>query len=250
MDRTLISRTGAVVGIVALGITAAAGASAQATMISFATPTGARAQTGEPVDALTTFVTGTNTVTVTLYNLESGIRSIDQNLSDVTFALSNGKTNATILSSTGLSRTVHANGSFTDGAAGATGWRLGVYNKEIVLDDGWYTGAGPARTILGPPTGLTYPYADSSIAGGKSNNPFLAGPVTFQLTVPGVTAATTITDVSFYFGTCEQCVTGRVAQVPEPATWIIASLAIGGLAIAARRRTRLAASCRRRRGNV
>jgi PEP-CTERM motif len=204
---------------------------AKATTISFVTPTGATVQNNEPVSAQATFITGTNTVSVTLSNLQTNMLSADQALSDVTFALSNGKTKATLVSSQGLARTVQSNRSYVDGGLISTGWVLTSYQGSLVLDDGWFANAGPAHTIIGPATGTTYSHADSSIAGDKANNPFLAGAVTFVLNVPGVTASTKITDATFYFGACEQCINGKGKNVPEPATMTLAALALGGLAV-------------------
>jgi hypothetical protein len=216
---------------------------AKATTISFVTPTGSTVQNNEPVSAQATFITGTNTVSVTLSNLQTNMLSADQSLSDVTFALSNGKTKATLVSSQGLARTVQSNRSYTDGGLISTGWVLTTYQGSLVLDDGSFAYAGPAHTIIGPPTGSTYAHADSSIAGDKANNPFLAGAVTFMLNVPGVTASTKITDATFYFGACETCINGKSKNVPEPATATLAAVALGGLAICRGRRLSSRVTC-------
>ena len=204
---------------------------ASATTVSFGTPQNSTVLSGEPVDAQATFVTSANTVTITMYNLQTNTKSVDQNISDLTFGLSNGKNKATISSSSGLERTVHSDRSYTDGAVVPTDWKVSTFGSDIVLDDGWYANAGPAHTIIGPASGSSYPHADKTIAGNQTNNPFLAGPVTFVLNVTGVTANTKITDVTFYFGPCEACVTAcPVTPVPEPTGLTLAAL---GVALAA-----------------
>jgi hypothetical protein len=59
----------------------------------------------------------------------------------------------------------------------------------------------PAHTIIGPASADgKYDDAKGSIAGNSAHNPFLAETVTFTLNVPGVTAATTVSNVGFSFG--------------------------------------------------
>jgi hypothetical protein len=50
------------------------------------------------------------------------------------------------------------------------------------------------------PSGASFPSANASITGGQFN-PFVVGPATFALALSGVTAATTITEATFSFGT-------------------------------------------------
>ena len=76
----------------------------------------------------------------------------------------------------------------------------------------------------------------STIAGSASDNPFLAGTVTFDIPVPGVTSSTHVSWATFHFGVCADDV--QVCQsnpVPEPATWSLAAMALVGGALMYRR---------------
>src|SRR5215471_5596725 len=191
--------------------------SAQAGTITFNTPLGATAG-GLPVDAEAVFVTSTDTLTVTLSNLLSNPKSVIQNLSDLGFTISTGQTTGTLTNSSGLERTVANNGTFTDGAVVSTGWQLdstGAPFRLHVLG----TGTGPAHTIIGGPDGTNvYSNANGSIAGNGPHNPFLAGTVTFDLHVAGLTANDTISSAFFSFGTTEGENIPGIQSAPEPAS--------------------------------
>jgi hypothetical protein len=136
-----------------------------------------------------------------------------------------------------MERTVNSNGTFTDGSVLSTGWKL--TSSPLELD---VLGApiGPAHTIIGPPGGSDlYSNANGSIAGNKPHNPFLAGPVTFTLNIPGVTDDSTVDSATFSFGTTAGVnVPGVPAQpfVPEPGSLVLAAVAVLGLAVARGRR--------------
>ncbi len=188
---------------------------ANATTITFSTPLGATESGGNPVSSLATFVTGAGTIDITLANTLNDPTAIAQNLSDLAFLLSTGQTAGTLTSSSGLERNVASNGTYTDGSLVSTGWALETITLPFsglrlhVLG----TLIGPAHTIIGGPAAdNTYDSANSSIAGNDPHNPFLVGPVTFLLSVPGVTENTTVTGVFFSYGTTE----GNNVRVPEP----------------------------------
>jgi hypothetical protein len=105
---------------------------------------------------------------------------------------------------------------------------------------------GPEHVLLGPPDGSdVYSAATGSIAGNGPHNPFLNGTATFLLTVPGLTADTTVTGATFSFGTTEGSNVVGVpegggsvpAEIPEPGTWLL--LSSGGLLLAVGRKTLL-----------
>jgi hypothetical protein len=170
-----------------------------ATSVTF-TGTGTVGST--PVSAEATLTTGTNSVSITLTNLHSNPTDIVQTLSDFGFTLSTTPSGASMLSSSGgRERTVASNGTFIDGSVVATEWALSASGPDLTLDV-IGTPIAPAHTIIGGPDATnTYSNANGSIAGNGFNNPFLAGAVSFLLSVPGVTAETTVTAVTFSFGT-------------------------------------------------
>jgi hypothetical protein len=97
-------------------------------------------------------------------------------------------------------------------------------------------GGQPSQLIL---SGVTTS-ANASIQGGQFN-PFVIGPATFTLALSGVTAATTITQATFSFGTGPDF---SIPGVLVPAPIVGAGLpgviaACGGLLALARRRRQL-----------
>jgi hypothetical protein len=198
---------------------------ATATTMDFSTPGGTILSGGQPVDALATFVTGANTITITLDNLQTNIKDITQTISGVSFALDDLKTGTTIVSSVGQECSVNANKSFTAGPSMPTGWDIVLdgQSMQLMLPD-----SDSTHTIIGPATGSKYTGADSTIAGTAANNPFLAGPVSFVIDVPGITAATQIEWATFHFGTCAEYIPLCSTPVPKPATVTLTVTALVG----------------------
>jgi hypothetical protein len=104
---------------------------------------------------------------------------------------------STLTSGNGQEITVHSDKTYTLGSTVAAGW---VYSQpsstQGLLDDLNGTGhAGPKHLIIGPPDGSnTYSAANDSIAKtGGPHNPFLNQTATFEVSGPGITAATTVT---------------------------------------------------------
>lgn len=196
-----------------------------AAVITYTTLPGST-QAGLPVNVSAQFTTGTNSLQVVVNNLQANPTSVIQNLSDLDFVISTGQTvvgtGGGIDSSSGLERSVGKAGKgndnpFSDGSLVATGWGL---RESFSLPFGLGTGftlclicpAGgtevtaptgpPEHTIIGPPAASNfYTNANGSIANNDSHNPFLFGPVTFNLTIAGLTSESTITGVVFSFGT-------------------------------------------------
>jgi len=204
---------------------------APAATVTFSTGNGITVDGNLPVNAEVTLTTSTNQIALTLKNLQTKTSSIDQTISGVSFALDNLLTSTTISSSAGLERTVKANRSFTDGLIVPTGWNILLDGKsmQLMLPDG----AG-MHTIIGPASGSTYANANSSIA-GSSDNPFLAGPVTFVIPIAGVTSSTKVDWAVFHFGVCAQYVQACNVLVPEPGSLTLAGLAVCGAVVVRRR---------------
>jgi hypothetical protein len=90
-------------------------------------------------------------------------------------------------------------------------------------------------TIVGG-TGMgLYQNANNSITGNVPHNPFLVGPVTFTLDVPGVTANSTFSNLTVQFGTSAT----PPVTVPEPASLGLllsaGAVIFGGIGMKARR---------------
>jgi hypothetical protein len=198
---------------------------ASADVIQFDIPAGTTVG-GQPVSATAILTTSTDHVQIILANTIVNPTSIIQNLSDFKFILSSGQTAGTLDSSSGIARTVNADGTFSDGGSVSTGWELetsGAGQRLHVLG----TAIGPAHTIIGEPDGATnlYSKANGSIAGNGPHNPFLFGAVIFEIDVPGVTADSTSGFVIFSFGTTE----GNDVPVPEPTSMLLMGGIFAGL---------------------
>ncbi len=191
---------------------------------------------GEPVNALASFTTSANTITVKLENLQANPISPKSIIYDILFSVSTGQNSGTIASTMGIERTVQGGGTFTDTVLkNVVDWALVTSGANLHLDR--LSGSGqPKHGIIGPPAGSgKYDAANGSIAGNGPHNPFWAGSAEFVLNVPGVTAASTITAINFSFNT-EAGYTVPAELVPEPAS--IAMAFFGFTALICRRALR------------
>ena len=193
---------------------------AHADSITFTTPAGSTTG-GQAVDASATFTTSAGSIKITLVNLEANPTSVIQAISDLDFVLSNGATTGTLTSSSGQEITIQAGGAFTLGPSVDTGWALTDNVAGGLQLDVLGTPMAPAHLVIGPPGSTGYTNANGSIAGNGPHNPFL-NQATFFVDVPGVTDQTTITGVTFSFGTTPgNDVPGTPLGVPEPSSLLL-----------------------------
>ena len=198
---------------------------------------------GGQVSAEADFTTGAGTISVTLKNLLAGPTGVAECLSALTFQTSDAPGGPLGLSSSaGTLYSVAKNGTYTSSALleNQAGWVLSnpsgsILSLNVLVGTGH---AGPAHTIIGGPgSGGTYAGANSSIAGNKAHNPFIALSETWQITAPGITANTEISNVVFQFGTANG--QSQVHGVPAPSSLVgLAGMGAVGAVLFARRRTR------------
>ncbi len=208
-----------------------------AAVIAFNTPTGATLG-GQPVDAAVTFTTAAGTIHVTLQDLLANPTDVGQLLSDLSFHIAGTTSNltGTLTGSVGQEVTVNSNGTFTPGSNVSTGWALSGGTGGTFLLNVLGTPIGPAHLIIGGPgAGGTFSNANGSIAGNAPHNPFLFEVASFDLSVSGVTANTSIDNVVFSFGTTPGAnVPAAGSSVPEPGTLLLLGAGLAGVAGAVR----------------
>lgn len=165
------------------------------------------AVTDGPVNAEAVFTTGSGFISITLSNLMADPRSAGQLLSGLTFTLSEGQSTGSLGPNSANLRKVQGGGIFTDFGPSSTGWALdenfngGLRLCALCNNLG---SAGPSRLLIGAPAGSgRYRSANGSIAGNRPHNPFTAETATFLIYVPSVTEDSSITSVTFSFGTTE-----------------------------------------------
>ena len=207
---------------------------ATAATTTFSTATGAMNGT-ENVNASAMFTTGTGTIDIVLSNLLTAaqVHSVGGDISDLMFTISNsfsGAVSDSNRSYTGTLVDVDGSGNVTAGSGSFDGWDFSNSGSNFTLEELGSLEA-PSQTIVGGAGATSYPHAVGSIDNG-SHDPFLQGSATFHLTgLTGITSGTTITAVTFSFGTTAGGnITGHTnSTVPEPKA--TSALLLGCLAV-------------------
>jgi len=236
---------GSLVGLFAVAMLTQS--AAEGGFTTFITTPGATLK-GLRVNAGAEFITSKNKITLVLHNFAADPRSVIQNLSAFSFTVSTGQKVGRLKTSSGKERTVNSDRNFTDGPVVSTGWVLRTLSEQFFLRGIGAGTRGPGHTLIGDPNSRTgkYNHANGSIKTNAPHRPFLHGPLTFTLTVRGVTVNSLISAATFSFGTKSgnnvagvmMTPASRLTGVPEPSSLIVFGFGALGIVMSAARRRR------------
>ena len=188
------------------------------------------------------FALGNGTVTINLIDTAtSAPGSRADLLSDLSFSISGGSTNLGNASVTGTGAlTTCTSSSCGPGAGSANAWSFGA-NSHVGTGTYLLTGLSghPKTLILGTVNPVCSGQGSSGGLCGLPDGPnYFQNSASFVLTIPGISPTSTISNVSFSFGTEPEVVLAGtpLAAVPIPAAaWLFGSGLLGLIAVARRR---------------
>jgi hypothetical protein len=189
-------------------------------------------------------------VTIQLNNWTDNFKDAGQLLSDFSVKLSDSSFATPIVTSTGSLITVRSGGTVTPDGTGASGWNfssaVGIPSGETISLDGLDGATNtPSHLVIGLQgsgcSNNTYCFANGSIVGNATHNPFYITPLTFTISgLTGVTSATTASDAVFSFGTTPgDNIPGSGSAVPEPASLMLLGIGLISVCLLSRRKFRL-----------
>jgi len=203
---------------------------ASATIV-YQTPAGSSDSDG-PVSAQAIITFGNGSMTMILQNLVTGSH------------LSQGQALSGVIINFGSDTAVTSSTTFGTGFSATTGdfYAIGVDPLSITTltgplsnaDNHWGYASGNGKLTVatagagadgGSPVDMILPDGTTYVGGISSHNPYVIGAALFTFYNPLFTTNSTITSLSFEFGTGpDKTIVGRLPSVPEPSTVIAGAL--------------------------
>ncbi|HEX9200264.1 MAG TPA: PEP-CTERM sorting domain-containing protein [Acidobacteriaceae bacterium] len=187
-----------------------------------------------PESASATITTGANSLVVSLSSLIANPTSAGQEVSGIFITLGSAPTSDSLSSSSGTLIDISPGGTVTSGGSAITHWGTSFSGSTVCLETAGDCAVGgkPIDLIIG-----SGPYANAnpSITG---RDPQIQGTGTFDLAMLGITANTSVTGVTFEFGTGpdSSLVGVPVPHTPEPSSLILLGTGAIGAGFLLRRR--------------
>jgi hypothetical protein len=232
---------------ITLALLLATAAQLSAATFTFATPPGAKDPLNDLISAYATFTVSGTTLTVTLGNNGPDPTGLGQTLADFSFQVA-GVTAANISfsASSGTPVTIAANGTFTTGTTGSTGWKQTATAAGSNANIGLCNVSGQAGCASNgansPHDNIISAPAPSSTYGSgfTADDPYIYRSATYTMTLAAGFPATSssFSNVTFGFGTAAgNFSTASGSLTPEPGAIFILSGGVVLLALLHRRRS-------------
>lgn len=197
-----------------------------------------------PIGAQVTITIEDDAASIVLTNPIVGEIKGNQAISGIAITFGNSITGGLLNSTSGALATIANNGTFTTPAGPPQNWGSSFGGNSASFTA--LNGGQPDYMIWGQLSGSQY--AANVGGGGRTNfNPYIAGTATFDLTALGLTSTTSVTGITFFFGTGPEASLaatisvidpGVAPAVPEPATWAMMILGFAGVGFMGYRRSR------------